>query len=56
MDKREAKRQAHKLVAGLIDGQFGNYGEPLASNDDDHERIMAALREIGQQHFKKAKK
>jgi hypothetical protein len=53
MDKREAKRQAHRWVSGVIEGALGNgAAEVLAENDADVERIRAAIKEIGREHYR----
>ncbi len=52
MNRRQAKTEAHSIVSALIDGAVLNMHDGWADNEEDHDRIVAALREIGQQHFR----
>ena len=54
MDKRAAKREAHRWVATLIEGALGNglLGD-LDDNPNDEARIKAAIQELADEHDRK---
>lgn len=56
MDKREAKRRAHRWMADVIEGALGNGdGDELgASNEADFQRVLSAIREIQEGHGRRA--
>jgi hypothetical protein len=54
MDKRAAKREAHRWVSQVIDGALGNGAEDyFADNETDAERVQAAIRDLQAEHDRK---
>jgi hypothetical protein len=52
VNKRQARAEAHAIVSALIDGAVLNMHDGWADNEADHERVKAALRDLGEQHFR----
>jgi dihydrodipicolinate synthase/N-acetylneuraminate lyase len=56
VDKRAAKRTAHRWVSDIIHGALVNGSEDDlgATTDEDYQRVLAAIKELADEHERKA--